>query len=282
MGFSNAVVAVALILGSGEPEADRSNSAEETARNRESGQRLLELAGKFEFFADADRKSKLELQSKPVLTYSNPVQGEVYGHVFVWTDSGRPEVVGAIFDYRSANRFDSEFHLLSNRGTVGYRDGRPFLAPKEPGVEFLAVAGAPVPAASSAARLRQMRDMARDFTVERDHPDQKKEFMRLLPQPIYRYSSSKADVLDGALFVYVEGTDPEAYLLLEATGEATGAEKPVWRFAFARMNLVEFWGRHQGEVVWHVDPTNWDAVFERQQPYAIVREKPSRGLSRSP
>jgi hypothetical protein len=121
-----------------------------------------------------------------------------------------------------------------------------------------------------------MRDMAREFTVERNHPEQKKEIMRMLPQPIYRYSSSAADVLDGAMFVFVEGTDPEAYLLLEASG----VDKPVWRFAFARMNLVEFWGRHQGEVVWHVDAIDWDAVFEKQQPYAIVREQPRRGLNR--
>ena len=53
------------MLGSGEPDADRSNSNEEAVRARESGQLLLELAGKFEFFADASRKSQFELQSKP-------------------------------------------------------------------------------------------------------------------------------------------------------------------------------------------------------------------------
>jgi hypothetical protein len=276
MGFINILV-VTLAIAACDPDEVRSNSAEETAHARESSQRLLELAGKFEFFAGSDRKAQFELQTKPVLTYSNPVRGEVYGHVFVWTDAGRPEVVGAIFDYRSENRFDSEFHLLSNAGTVGYRDGRSFLDPKKPGIEFRTVPRAPPPARSPPARLRQMRDMARDFTIERDHPEQKKEFMRLLPQPIYRYSSSKSDVVDGALFVYVEGTDPEAFLLLEAAG----AEEPVWQFAFARMNLVEFWGRYQAEVVWHVAPTNWTTVFEKQEPYAIVREQPRRGFDRS-
>jgi hypothetical protein len=64
--------------------------------------------------------------------------------------------------------------------------------------------------------------------------------------------------------------------------EARGNEKPVWKFAFARMNIVEFWAHRQDQVVWHVDPINWDTVFDKHEPYAIVREQPRRGLSRSP
>ena len=101
--------------------------------------------------------------------------------------------------------------------------------------------------------------------------------MRMLTQPIYRYSSAAAEVVDGAMFVFVEGTDPEAFLLFEAAGAA----EPVWRYAFARMNLVEFWGRHKNEVVWHVDAVDWNAVFEKHAPYAIVRERPRRGFDRS-
>jgi hypothetical protein len=277
MSISIIVFAIALTLGS-DPEADRDNSAREADRVRESTERVLELAGQYAFYADAKRKQKFDLQPKPVLTYSNPVRGEVYGSVFVWTHAGRPEVVGAIFDYRSENRMDSEFHLLDSRGTVACRDGQPFLNPARPGIEFQPIAAAPVPLATATARSRQMRDLAKEFSVERDHPEQKKEFMRLLPQPIYRYSSREADVVDGAIFVFVEGTDPEAFLLLEARGK----EKPVWEFAFARMNIVEFWAHRQDEIVWHVDAIDWDTVFDKHEPYAIVREQPRRGLSRTP
>lgn len=86
-----------------------------------------------------------------------------------------------------------------------------------------------------------------------------------------------ANVLDGALFVFAEGTDPEANLLLEALGGDT----PAWNFSFARMNIVEFRGKHRGREVWHVDAVSWDTVFDRQEPYAIIREKPSRGLVRT-
>ena len=33
--------------------------------------------------------------------------------------------------------------------------------------------------------------------------------MRLLAQPIYRYENTKGDLIDGALFAFVLGTDPE-------------------------------------------------------------------------
>lgn len=276
MTASSFVLFAALATASqfGATEADA--KPEDPVRSREAAQRILALANQYEFFADAERRTRFELQSKPVLVYSNPVRGEVFGNIFVWTHRGRPEVIGAVFDYRTEQRVDSEFHLLSNRDTAAFRDGRLFLNPSRAGIEFLPVAESPRPADSSVARLRQMRDLAREFTVERDHPEQKREFMRLLPQPIYRYSSPEADITDGAIFVYVEGTDPEAYLLLEAAGR----EEPAWRFAFARMNLVEFWGHHKGQMIWHVAPVTWDTVFEKQEPYFIVRENPRRGLDR--
>jgi hypothetical protein len=99
----------------------------------------------------------------------------------------------------------------------------------------------------------------------------------MLSQPIFRYASPAKYVVDGAMFVFVEGTDPEAYLLIEATGKET----TTWQFALARMNIVEFEGRYQGKTVWQVKPVDWDTMFDKQEPYAIVRENPRRGLTRS-
>lgn len=278
MRIAAIVVGLVLLTGWVSAPADENTApSEEKARVQESAERVLELARKYAFYSDSEKRNRLELQSQSLLAYSNPVEGEVYGNVYVWTDRGRPEVLGAIFDFRSANRIDSEFHLLSSPAIVGYREGKLFLDPRESGVEFRPVPGAPAPAASTGGRLRQMREMVRDFSVERDHPEQKREFMRLLTQPIYRYSSPAHEIVDGGLFVFVEGTDPEVFLLFEATGN----EQPVWRYALARMNLVEFWGRHKEEIVWHVAPTDWGTVFEKHQPYAIVRESPRRGFDRS-
>ena len=37
-----------------------------------------------------------------------------------------------------------------------------------------------------------------------------------LSQPLYRYGGDDSGVLDGGLFVFVQGTDPEVFLLIEA------------------------------------------------------------------
>lgn len=71
----------------------------------------------------------------------------------------------------------------------------------------------------------------------------------MLPQPLYRYESRRSDILDGAVFAFVQGTDPESLLLLEAFQKGNGFE---WQFAFARRTSGELEGRHQDAVVWHV------------------------------
>jgi hypothetical protein len=40
----------------------------------------------------------------------------------------------------------------------------------------------------------------------------------MLNQPVFRYNSQNPDLLDGAMFAFVEGTDPEACLLHECGG----------------------------------------------------------------
>jgi hypothetical protein len=55
----------------------------------------------------------------------------------------------------------------------------------------------------------------------------------LLSQPIHRFAADKAGIVDGALFAFAEGTDPEALLLLEAVrGEG---QSLAWRYTLARL-----------------------------------------------
>jgi hypothetical protein len=238
-----------------------------------------ELAGRYDFFADAGRKTKFERHEKPLLKYTNPLEGDVYGHVYVWTHQGRPEVVGAIFNHRSQGTAYSELHTLARAGVVADRDGKEFWRPSSAGVTFQPVPDAPAPATTEAGRLLQMRELSRGFAVERDHPKEGKQAMRMMPHPIFRYTSPDTKTLDGAIFLFVDDTtDPEAYLLLEASG----ADKKTWQFAFARMNIVEFRGEYKEQRVWQVKRIGWDVVYERQEPYAIVHEKARRGLVRKP
>jgi hypothetical protein len=53
-----------------------------------------------------------------------------------------------------------------------------------------------------------------------------------LSTPLYRYEKPPGDVLEGAVFAFVLGTDPELLLVLEARRDE-GAT--VWQYALARM-----------------------------------------------
>ena len=84
-----------------------------------------ESAAKYEMLIAGDSKP-LTLRPQPILRWSNPEVGQIYGNVFVWTRGGRPEVVGSLFKWFSPfTHMSHEFHSLS-RGelTVEHR-GKP-------------------------------------------------------------------------------------------------------------------------------------------------------------
>ena len=71
--------------------------------------------------------------------------------------------------------------------------------------------------------------------------------LRRLPCELYRYQPESSDVIDGSVFAFVQGTDPEALLLIEAIQLKTESE---WQFSFVRQTSGELEGRHNNRVVW--------------------------------
>ena len=84
--------------------------------------------------------------------------------------------------------------------------------------------------ANAALRLRQMKDLAGQFTAACD-PSRSggwtnRHALRLLTTPVYRYSEPTSDITDGALFAFAQGTNPEVLIQIEAI-RAAGTES--WR-----------------------------------------------------
>ena len=75
----------------------------------------------------------------------------------------------------------------------------------------------------------------------------RKQELRLLTQPIYRYPDS-ADS-DGGVFAFVQTTDPEILLLLRANMTDSN---PQWEFAAARMTIVHCVITVDNKVLWSV------------------------------
>jgi hypothetical protein len=207
-------------------------------------QRAVEFAS-YRFETEGVERKVLVLEPKPILDWSNPERNTIYGATFLWTYQGRPELIGSA--YGRAQYLRHEFHSLSTEPIVGERsNGR--VHRFQPGIQWRELPGAPAPASSYALRLSQMRRQAERFemTMIFRKLNDKQFPLRLLTQPNYR--SPEASGNEVALFLFVQGTDPEGVLLLEAKSDKT------WRYAFARQNAASLQANLDGKQVLDLSP----------------------------
>jgi hypothetical protein len=253
----------------GQQPPDPASPPADAPVNKERIEAALKLttaeAGKYAFTLQNEPASSVKLRREPVLRWSNPSVGEVHGNVFLWTVDQRPAVVGSLFKWFTPHTHMShEFHSLAEQPLTGRYDGRDRWTPSAPGLAFAPLPDAPAPAASPTQRLLAMKRLTKDFAATKHERDGARQELRLLTQPIYRYASAEHKVLDGALFVFVQGTDPEVFLLLEARGNS-GME--AWHFAATRMNSVGFTLRYQDKEVWSAEIMPWSDITSHAQPY---------------
>lgn len=78
-----------------------------------------------------------------------------------------------------------------------------------------------------------MREIARRFAFEdRGAKDELYE-LRLMPHPVHRYQAADAGLVDGALFVFAYGTNPQALLVIELHRDK---EAMNWHYGCARVS----------------------------------------------
>lgn len=272
-GFSIWMLPLAIELIAIAPLARTQEPAEtpEVTVNKELIEAALKLTkeGAVKYSIALEDGTKLKLLPDPILRWSNPSVGEIHGNVFLWTSGDRPAVVGSFYKWFTPHtHLTHEFHSLAEQPLVARRDDAEVWTTKQAGLAFKALAEAPAPAPSAASRLLQMKRLARDFAATKVERDGAKQEMRLLPQPIYRYAAPDKQLLDGALFVLVQGTDPEVFLLLEAQG-ADGKE--AWHFAATRMNGVGFSLRYQDKEIWSVEIMPWRDITSHAETYTTFQ-----------
>jgi hypothetical protein len=221
-------------------------------------------ARKWELFAEGTKRAKLELSPEPVLRWSNPAAGRVYGSVFVWTAGGRPVAVASFYRWFSPyTQRTAEFVSLSPVALSAERLHHKQWSPPAGKVTFQPIPEAPVPDESAKKRLSQMRSLAREFVPElvdrRVVAEGTEQQLRLLDQPVYKYGAGDGGLLEGGLFAFVVGTDPEVVLMIEAR---EGEEGRGWHYALARMNRDAMRVRHKDREVWSVPhlETPWSDV----------------------
>ncbi|MBW3597004.1 MAG: hypothetical protein KY475_06985 [Planctomycetes bacterium] len=270
LGGLLAVLAFAAIGNSQRPEGDESPPRELAAAAEEFTRESRRTAAEYELILAVSPERTLELQSGSLLRWTNPLGGrQANGHVFLWTDRGRPEATASIYQFVGADGNVHEHHEFCSlsRDPLMARGARTW-APVEPGVELRPLPDAPLPAESRVRRLQQMRAMARKFTADKTTRDGVQRTLRLLPQPVYRYEGKHPGITDGALIAFVEATDPELFLWIEV-GADDDAE---WRYGVARMNSIQLRTFYDGALVWEAPTLAWrDALNRRDRPYTAFQ-----------
>ncbi len=219
-------------------------------------------------FVEGRGDKPCELIEDPLIRWDNPISQNADGMMFLWTDRGRPVVVTNGFFNVSSRFWGRVFASLTDRPIEMKHGDQSFWKPQRSGSPLKPLDDAKPPADKPAARLVQMRNIAKEFQVICNWGGKGKSDwqMRLLPTPLYRYQALDDGIVDGALFGYIQ-SGPEAVLLVEARQTPTGLE---WQYSTSRCTTYRIRFVRQDKAVAdypHIDEwVNTDSFYPLHVP----------------
>ena len=192
------------------------------------------------------------LLAEPSLRWDNQVSKVPDGSLYLWTDAeSRPVIAVQVFIAGGTkDLWLHEFQSLTAEPLQVVQKGKPIWTPRRGGIALQPVSDAPPPSQTRPGRLSQMKQIAQRYKAEDEFEEKSAWELRLLSTPVHRWEGkSGSTLIDGALFVYVHGTDPEALLFLEAQRTPAGE---VWKSSFAPMTGYALKIREQDRPVWSI------------------------------
>jgi len=228
-----------------------------------------EEVARWTFRLPNDPKAELKFVSTPILKWTNPTVGRVYGNVYVITHDGCPRAIVCPYKWFAPYQsLDMECLSVTSQPIEGVRNQNVVWSAKSSGLEWKPVPGEPVVGKTPLERQRQMKKLAEEFTAEmfdtRVNIGGEDQQLRPMTQPVYRYESPSRAVLEGGVFAYVVGTDPELFLMLQAI-EKDGSRQ--WQYGLARMSMDSMRMKHQQKDVWQAEKLTLETLRNMKQPY---------------
>lgn len=190
-------------------------------------------------------------ESTPIFRYDDPARGLVSAAVWRLGAKGRPL---AIITTELQPRFLGKprivyeyLSLIDTPFTASSKDCA--WSPRASEVTFKPIPGAPEPAENERQRLIQMRTEAKRFIASEVVKERYE--LRLVPQPIERYTPEGSPRADGSMFILAFGLNPEAILFIESDGKQ-------WNYAIGRLaGASKMSAEIDGQVVWEVGPPKY-------------------------
>jgi hypothetical protein len=194
--------------------------------------------------SEVKSKTALAVASQPLLRYSDPTRGgsktaatTVLQDAGVWRlgTEGRPTALVTVEIYRGPDGsrvLAFEFLSLTEaKFSLKHKTEKIRWDATGSALDLKELPDAPRPAATAAERLVQMRQLARRFAAT-ERLNKESIECRLLAQPIERYQSAPEKIVDGAIFAYANGTNPELGVVFESDGER-------WQYGILRLTSAE-------------------------------------------
>ncbi len=196
---------------------------------------------------------KVDRIEKPLLRSINPERTHHDGTLWAWGSKGRPVAFYKLFLRGQGTRywahtFASTATAATGRVTAS-RSGRQVWVPRTAGIELKPVDDAPPPAAKQVERLQQMKALAARFSAhEFWNPNNTRYELRLIPNPVHRYSDAKSGLIDGSVFIFTHNQAPEIIMFIEAS--QLEADELVWQYGLAKTGGAEMHVLLDDKKVW--------------------------------
>ena len=269
-----AVLAAGAITTAAEPVVNAAKDEEPSKAENRAAQRLKIMRGAIDDSqvrsSEIEDKSALTFSKHPLLRYHDQsreagegIKGVVDASLWRLGTAGRPKAILTLEIYlveEGNPLLTYEFvSLTPQKFGMTIPNGYKWL-PHSTLLTMQPLDDAPPPAATERARLGQMRDLARRFAAQEELRGEKIS-LRLLAQPVDRYSDANAGIVDGTVFVFANGTNPEMGLLLECSDKG-------WSYGLFRLAAAKLFAQFDGkslEVA--AKPNGWPA----DAPYTATR-----------
>jgi hypothetical protein len=234
----------AFFAAAGDPSGDSVDESDATRKERAARldvmrRRATSLVVEVE---SADGPVRAELVEKPILRYSTPQLRQFDQTLWAWGRVGRPVAIATIGP-KGCEIVSVADGPLSMTAKSGWK-----WAPPGSGITWKAVPDAPAVGKTAVERARQMKEIARKFTASASSKKVQFVELRLVDQPLYRYADPDHGLIDGTLFSFAAGTNPEMLLLVECRREPRG--NPVWQYGCARMSAANCEAKIGDTIVW--------------------------------
>ena len=246
-------------------DGDATSSKAENSESREEARNRIDSLTAVETVNGTIQS--LKASKDPILVFSDPTRKESAGTVWAIGTEGRPKAILSLFSISGESIWSYEFTALSSQPLSVGKGQKWAWKPKKSGMTIRELEIKAPAANTPAARLSQMKLITRDFSASEVYLDGTRIDLRLLPRPLLRYSDESQGIIDGALFAFANGTNPEILLVIEST-KGTGSPSG-WQYGAARMSSAELHLQFKDVEVWTIEGSRRESVDD---PYYSRRE----------